>query len=132
MEIINACFARGLVGLLLACLSTSCLADNVRQSQITEVYVEDFKSDDMESCRPSDVPINHARARDYFRRAKQVGYTVIHDHYDVAPCFVEGTLKYRTKPCEWKIRAGATGQIKCDSMTQDFVCDNCDDLFRKQ
>jgi len=102
----------------------------MRQTSISDVYVEDFKSDDMQSCRPSDVPLNHARARDFFLRAQQVNYTVIHDHYDVAPCYVEGTLKYRNNICEWKIRAGATGQVECNKKIHYFICDNCQDLFQ--
>jgi hypothetical protein len=109
MEMKKAILARLLVGSLLASLLTACAAAGMRQALITDVYVADFKSEDIQSCRSSDVPLNHARARDFFRRARQVNYTVIHDHYDVSPCYIEGTLKYHTNTCEWKIRAGATG-----------------------
>lgn len=98
-----------LVGSLLASLLAACAVAGMRQAPITDVDVADFESDDMQSCRPSDVPLNHAQAHDFFRRARQVDYKVIHDHYDVAPCYIEGTLKSRTNTCEWKIRAGATG-----------------------
>lgn len=127
----KALLARLLAGLLMASLLEACAAVGMRQAAISDVYVADFKSDDMQSCSPSDVPLNRAQAHDYFRRARQVDYTVIHDHYDVAPCYIEGTLKYRSTACEWKIRAGATGQIRCDGKTQYFVCDKCEDLFRR-
>ncbi len=118
--------------LLFASLLISCGAAEMRQAQITDVYVEDFNSDDMKSCRPSDVPLDNSRALHFFHRARQVDYTTIHDHYNIAPCYVEGTLKYGAISCEWRIRAGATAQIKCGRRTQYFVCDNCEDLFREQ
>jgi hypothetical protein len=107
----------------------SCVTQDFYQREITDVYVEDFGSDDIESCRPSDVDLSHHEAREYFLRARQVEYRVIHDHYDFAPCYIEGTLKYRSSLCEWEIRAGATGHIKCGGETKYFVCDTCEDLF---
>jgi len=107
----------------------SCATQDFYQGEITDVYVEDFGSDDIESCRPSDVDLNHHEAKEYFLRARQVEYRVIHEHYDYAPCYIEGTLKYRSSICEWEIRAGATGYIKCGEETKYFVCDTCEDLF---
>jgi hypothetical protein len=107
----------------------SCATQDFYQREITDVYVEDFGSDDIESCRPSDVDLSHHEAKEYFLRARQVEYRVIHDHYDFAPCYIEGTLKYRSSLCEWEIRAGATGHIKCGGETKYFVCDTCEDLF---
>jgi hypothetical protein len=122
-----------LVGALLTGLLTACAAADKRQMQISNVYVKDFQSDDKQLCRPSDVPLDNKRARDFFRRARQVDYKVIFDgdDYPWAPCYVEGTLKYRNSTCKWEIRAGATGQIKCDKKTRYFVCDDCEGLFRK-
>lgn len=131
MEMKKAWLTRLSAGAVLASLLAACAAADMRQAQITDVYVADFKSDDVQSCRPSDVPLDHARARDFFRRARQVAYAVIHDHYDIAPCYVEGTLKYRANACEWKIRAGATAQIQCGEKTRYFVCDGCEDLFKE-
>ena len=108
---------------------TSCSNQRFYQNEITDLYVEDFGSDDLERCRPSDVDLSHHEAREYFLRARQVESGVIHDHYDYAPCYIEGTLKYRSNVCEWEIRAGATGHIKCGRKTRYFVCDTCEDLF---
>lgn len=122
----NTCFA------LLACLLASSMAAaaEFEVRQLADVYVQDFSSDAPEQCRPSDVDLTHAQAKDFFLRAKQVSSRVIHDHYDFAPCYIEGTLTYRGKPCEWQIRAGGTGQIVCGKRTHHFACDACEDLFK--
>jgi len=130
MEMKKTLLVRLLVSSFLASLLAACAEVGMQQALITDVYVEDFQSDDMQSCRPSDVPLNHRQARDFFRRARQVDYSVIHDHYEVAPCSVVGTLKYRNHACNWLIDAGATAQIECNGKTQYFVCDDCEDLFR--
>jgi hypothetical protein len=130
MEMKNSRIAGRLLGLALVGSSALCPAGEMQRASITNVFVEDFKSAEPQSCRPSDVPLDHARARDFFQRARKVDYRVIHDHYDVAPCYVEGTLKYRNQACEWRIRAGATAHIRCGKETQYFVCDKCEDLFR--
>ena len=120
-----------LVILLISFLLISCNKTSVPTNLISDVYVEDFSSDDMEHCRPSNVDLNNHEAEDYFNRAKKVDYSVIHDHYNIAPCFIEGTLKYSNNICEWQIRAGATGYIKCGEDTQYYACDICDGLFNK-
>lgn len=106
-------------------------SQSFRQQEVTAVYVEDFGSDDNGRCRPEDVDLSHREAKEFFLRARQVESRVIHDHYNYAPCFIEGTLTYRSRQCEWEIRAGATGYIKCEGKTHYFVCDVCDDLFRQ-
>jgi len=116
--------------LIPAFLAASCDKTSAPTNLISEVYVEDFASDDIEHCRPSDVDLSNQQVNDYFNRAKQVEYSVIHDHYNFAPCYIEGTLKFNNKICEWQIRAGATGYIKCGEDTQYYACDTCDDLFK--
>ena len=123
--------AQILVSALLTGLLSACAGGSMWQSLISDVYIEGFQPDDIQSCRSPYVPLGHARARDFFRRARQVDYKVIHDHYDVAPCYTEGTLKYFNNTCKWEIRAGVTGDIKCEGNTQYFVCDDCGDLFRE-
>lgn len=121
--------ARFLIILAVAFLISCAPQDGFNQHEITDVYVEDFGSDDIKSCRPSDVDLSHHEAKEYFLRARQVEYRVIHEHYNYAPCYIEGTLKYGSSICEWEIRAGATGHIKCKGETKYFVCDTCEDLF---
>jgi len=107
----------------------SCAVTVVNVNDISDVYVTDFISDDIERCRPSDVDLNHSEAREFFVRAKRVDARTLHNHYNYAPCHIEGILKYRSESCDWEIRAGATGQIRCGNENWYFVCDECDDLF---
>ncbi len=107
----------------------SCAEITFKNTGITDVYVTDFNSDDIAKCRPSDVDLTHDEAREFFLRARQVDYKVIHDHYNFAPCYIEGTLNFKSKSCDWVIRAGATGHISCGKGETYFVCDICEDLF---
>lgn len=117
--------------IVLAVMSVVACSEVPRQrGDITEVYVEDFGSDDITSCRPSDVNLNNHEAQEFFLRSKQVDHKVLHDHYLYAPCYIEGTLKYGKDVCEWEIRAGATGHIKCGDKYMYFACYTCDELFR--
>ena len=127
MEIKSIIFYFGSILALVSC-ATSVSDIN----GMDEVYVADFKSENMERCRPSDVDLSHGQAKDFFIRAKLVDSKILHDHYNRAPCYIEGTLKYNKKPCNWEIRAGATGHITCGDVTKYFACDNCDDLFKSK
>lgn len=111
---------------------TSCAATPFDVRQITDIYIADFNSEDIKRCRPADVDLSHSQAQDFFKRAKQIDKKTLHDHYNFAPCYIEGTLKYRAKPCNFEIRAGATGQITCGQATEYFACDHCDDLFKSK
>ncbi len=118
-----------LITFMIAVSLTSCANTRFYQNDIKDVYVENFESENIQYCRPSDVDLSHKEAKEFFLRAKKVEHKVIHDHYDYAPCYIEGTLKYKSTICEWEIRAGATGHITCDKGTQYFVCDTCADLL---
>ncbi|WP_020409059.1 hypothetical protein [Hahella ganghwensis] len=110
-------------------LMMSCASFQTPEQQVTDVYVEDFQSDDIDACRPSDVDLSHQEAEEFFSRSEKVEYEVIHDHYNVAPCYIEGVLKLDGQICDWKIQASAIGSIRCDDEVSDFVCDSCEDLF---
>lgn len=119
-----------LVIILSVTMISSCQNTHFRINEIEDVYVDDFNSEDIESCKPSDVDLSHSEAREYFMRSKLVDYKIIHDHYNNAPCYIEGTLKYNSMICNWEIRAGATGQIQCGQNTYYFACDACEALFQ--
>lgn len=124
--------ARGLLVGVAATLLAGCagiFTNTLDLNYIHDVYVADFHSDDMTTCRPSDVPLNHSRARKFFQRGRVVDSRTIHDHYDWAPCYVEGTLRYQGKGCNWNIRAGATARVWCGDNEWYVVCDDCEDLF---
>jgi hypothetical protein len=127
MAIVRAFFLAVGLALLVGCANL--FTSTLDLDQVQEVYVADFHSDDMTTCDPSDVPLSHGRARKFFQRARIVDYKTIHDHYDVAPCYIEGSLRYRSKGCGWKILAGATAEVRCGENTWHLVCDDCEDLF---
>ena len=108
----------------------SCATAAFDTRAITEVYVADFHSDDLQHCRPAHVDLSPSQAKEFFTRAKRVDRRTLHDHYNYAPCYLEGTLKYKQNSCNWEIRAGATGHIACGKATEYFACDTCDDLFK--
>ncbi len=117
--------------LLFALLGVSC-SSLYKGKSFSKVYVSDFHSDDIKICGPADVDLSHAQAKDFFVRAQEVDSRVIHDHYNHAPCYIEGTLRYQSESCQWEIRAGATGSIRCGQRITYFVCDTCDDLFKNE
>jgi hypothetical protein len=109
-----------------AVLLASCAT---RDSAFSNIYVADFHTDAPASCRASDVPRSHGKAQEFFSRAKEVDYRTLHDHYEQAPCYAEGTLTRQGRSCDWRIRAGATGSVQCAEQNLYFACDTCDDLF---
>lgn len=118
---------RTCVVVLLGAACTSTLS--VESPRIEDVYVDDFHSEDQASCRPSDVPLGHREAREFFRLARPVTSRELHDHYDIAPCYVAGPVRYGGRPCTFEIRAGATATITCDQDGYNFACDSCGALF---
>ncbi len=111
--------------LLVFLLLVSC----AQHQKYSDVYVEYFQSEDIGVCGPSDVNLNNGEASQFFSRSKKVEYRVIHDHYNVAPCYIEGILTLNGKVCDWKIQASSIGSIKCNDETNYYVCDSCEDLF---
>lgn len=97
--------------------------------KISDVYIDDFQTENINLCGPSDVDLNNYEAEKFFSRSREVEYKIIHDHYNVAPCHIEGVLTFNGRFCEWKIQASAIGSIKCNEEVSHYVCDSCDDLF---
>jgi hypothetical protein len=110
-----------------AVLVASCAT--TRDAAFSNIYVADFHSDAPASCRASDVPRSHGKAQEFFSRAKEVDYKTLHDHYEQAPCYAEGTLTRQGRSCDWRIRAGGTGSVQCGEQKLYFACDTCDGLF---
>lgn len=113
-------------------LLISCSPNIINTRFISNLYVDDFSSDDPVNCTTSDVDLTHLQSLQFFHKARVVEYRTIHQHYELAPCYIEGPLIYKKEPCRWEIRAGATGSINCKDNVWYFVCDNCNDLFRKK
>ena len=105
------------------------LVSCVSAQRISNVYVEDFQTEDINVCKPSDVDLNNYEAKMFFSKSRKVGYGIIHDHYNVAPCYLEGILTLGGKVCDWKIQASSIGSIKCNGEVSYYVCDSCEELF---
>jgi len=118
--------------LMLSCISlliSACSEDTFDLNNLSKVYPRDFHSDKPDECSASDVNLNHTQAYEFFSRAKIVSVKTIHDQFEHASCYLKGTLIYKNKSCDWEIRAGSTGSIKCDDEVLLFACSDCDDLF---
>jgi hypothetical protein len=114
---------------IICLLLASCTYFQGSNQEISEVYVKDFQTEDMDSCKPSDVDLNNNEAKIFFLKSRKVDYKVIHDNYNVAPCFIEGVLKSSGRICNWKIQASSIGNMECNGDVTYFVCDQCEDLF---
>lgn len=117
-------------GLIAAVCLTACVSNSqFGRDRIQNIYVADFESDDYSMCNTSDVPIEHAEAVTFFKRAEVVDYRSFDNNYPYAPCRVVGTLQYDGKPCNWQISAASTGIVTCNGRETYFACENCKDLF---
>lgn len=113
----------GMWGILAGCAASAPDIDNIA--------ISGFHSEEPERCRPSDVTLDERQVASFFKRAEPIDARTLHDEYDWAPCYLEGTLKSRGKVCTWRVRAGATGEIECPITEQYFGCKSCADLFEE-
>jgi len=111
---------------LAACATAQGRFDTAR---ITEVYVADFSSSDPAGCTTADVDLSNDAAQAYFRQARQMREKAVADHYPLAPCKIEGTLRYDGAACDFEISAAMTGTIQCGKARWFFACDTCGDLL---
>lgn len=116
---------RGLLGIwviLVGCAASPAGIDNIA--------ISGFHSEEPERCRPSDVMLDERQVASFFKRAEPIDARTLHDEYNWAPCYLEGTLRYHGEACAWRVRAGATGEVKCPAAEQYFGCQACGDLFK--
>lgn len=111
----------GVCALLAGCSSSQLDLDDIR--------ISGFHSEEPERCQPSDVALDERQIASFFKRAALIDGRTLHDEFDWAPCYLEGTLKYQQTACVWRVRAGATGEIECPATEQYFGCKDCGDLF---
>jgi len=111
------------------CLAACVSPGQFSKTRISKIYVADFESDDQNLCSSIDVPIGHAEAVAFFKRAVVVDYREFDDNYPYIACRVVGTLQYDGHPCNWQISVAATGIVSCNGRETYFACENCKDLF---
>ncbi|MGY5776256.1 hypothetical protein [Rhizobium sp. LEGMi135b] len=115
--------------IVLTAVTLLCAFAAARCEQIADLKIMAFRSEEPDRCRKSDVALSPAKAQEFFKRAKRINARILHDDYDLAPCYIEGTLKLDGEICDWNIRAGATGHVQCNKQQMYFACETCGDLF---
>ncbi|WP_230970221.1 hypothetical protein [Nitrogeniibacter aestuarii] len=118
-----------LIGLSLALAGCASGPARLDTTHLSAVYIADFTSSDPKGCTTADVDLTHDEAHVFFRRARQLSEKALADHYPLAPCRIEGTLKHDGQPCDFDISAAMTGSITCGERRWFFACEDCGDLF---
>lgn len=95
-------------------------------SDIASVENLSFHTDEATTCRQSDIHVDRTFVENFFRRAVAVSSRQIHDEYDLAPCYMQGTLVQGLQRCEWSLRPGGIGTLQCGAQLQYFVCEKCE------
>lgn len=85
------------------------------------VGTTDFYTSEPTTCRPSDVYLSSTDVSHFFQVAQKVESRVIHDDYDLAPCYLKGSVIHRLEHCEWKLRPGFIGTLQCGRSFQYLV-----------
>lgn len=85
------------------------------------VGTTDFYTSEPTTCRASDVDLSSIDIGHFFQVAEEVESRVIHDEYDLAPCYLRGSLVRRLELCEWKLRPGFIGTLQCGSSFKYLV-----------
>lgn len=125
-----------LVSGVIIMLSTACTPVSDSRSfdkkEISDLHLINFHADETGLCQATDVNLTQQQSIDFFQMAKPVDFQTIHDDYSIAPCYIEGTLRYnQIESCQWQIYAGGVGVIQCNQNMQYYVCDNdkCQYMF---
>lgn len=77
------------------------------------VGTTDFSTSEPTTCRASDVDLSFTDVSHFFQVAQEVESHVIHDDYDLAPCYLRGSMIHRLEHCEWKLRPEFIGTLQC-------------------
>lgn len=97
--------------------------------RLADLYVDDFTSSAPQQCTTADLPLQQADAVEFCARASVVDSKTLNDHYQLAPCQLEGTACYGKRRCNWQSQAGAMGALQCGEQRWLFACDDCEALF---
>ncbi|MBL8024832.1 MAG: hypothetical protein JNL74_00390 [Fibrobacteres bacterium] len=69
----------------------------------------------------------------FFSRAKILDARLLHDKFDILPCWVRGTGKSVQGTWNWEIRAGGTARKVFENGTIELLgCDNCDAVLMSE
>lgn len=63
----------------------------------------------------------------FFSRAKTLDAQLLHDQFDILPCWVRGIAQSSQGASQWEIRAGGTARIVSENGSVALLgCDKCD------
>lgn len=90
-----------------------------------KVVVGDFEfvSGGSETCRRLDVNFSRLEIQDFFTKAAGVSSRLIHDEFDLAPCYLEGRIVHQLKVCTWTLRPDLIGTLDCAGQFQYLLMD---------
>jgi hypothetical protein len=113
---------------IVAAHATGC-ASPPRQPVFDDVRVTSRGQDEGgEFC--ADFALTPAQARTFFARAAAVTPMILHDRYELLPCWVRGTARDAAGEWRWEVRAGGTARLEAPSGEVTLLaCDRCDELF---
>jgi hypothetical protein len=68
--------------------------------------------------------------KQYFTKAKKITRSILHDKYNLYPCYSEGNAELNKKEVTWRIHAGGIGFIRFDDTEVVYACDekNCNSI----
>jgi len=91
--------------------------------EVTEITSSGVDGERAGFC--SDFNLSIDEAQNFFNESELVSAEDIHNHFSVLPCFVSGVAELNNQICLWTVRAGGTGNIKCEAESYLHACDDC-------
>lgn len=95
-------------------------------SSMSVIDIPSFRSDEPATCQRTDVDLKPVNVQRFFRGATVVSSRRVHDEYDLAPCYLQGTLLHSLQRCTWTIRPGGVGTLQCGATFSYVVCEECE------
>lgn len=109
----------------------SCAAQPVHhaKNKLVNIQVLSHGYDDGgEFCK--DFNLTPIQVEWFFSRAKELDAQLLHDQFDILPCWVRGTARSSQGASQWEIRAGGTARIVSENGAVALLgCDKCDDVL---
>jgi len=97
----------------------------------TVVHVTGHGTDPGNASICESFRLTDPQAQEFFAKATTITAEQVHDHYDVLPCWVEGTTTKGADKQTWKIRAGGTAEVTAANGDVTYLgCKTCDDILK--
>lgn len=66
--------------------------------------------------------LKKANVKYYFAKVKKITRSILHDKYELYPCYSDGQAKLDNKIVQWSIHSGGIGFIRFDDTEQVYAC----------